>query len=1202
MATRMTSARFVGRSEQLAELEAALREAAEGRPSLALVGGESGVGKSRLADELIRHAREVGARVLSGDCVELGEDELPYAPLLTALRPLVRDGDPALDALAPSLRAALDAILPGLGEDRSTGEATQSRVFEALLTLLDELAQDGPALLLIEDIHWADSSTRSFIGFLARSVCTERLLVVGTYRSDELHRRHPLRPLLAELASDPYMRLIDLPRFSPEELGEQLEGIVGDRPDAELVQRVYSRSEGNALYAEEILAAGLDGRGALPPTLRDALMLRVERLSPPAQELIRWLACQPAADHLLVAAVAGLDPTDLRDALREAVASHIVVTVRDESYGFRHALLREVVYEDLLPGERTEMHAALAGELEQRIEGGERGAHITAQVAHHWAAAGNQPRALAAAARAGLAAERVNAFAEAQSLFERALSLWERVPEPEQLAGIDEFELLRHAAVAADQAGDPARQEALLRRALELVDAEADPGRAALIHERLSQSLWSQHRQDDSLEALREGLALLPDEPSAARAKLLAQFSRRRMVQSRFAEAAESAREALSVARAVGYREAEAIALNALGTALGESGEVDPGVAYLRESLEIAREEGLEMEEGGAWINISDVLNLAGRTDEALEAALQGLETAFTQDWRTTDWLKLSVSEFRFHLGDWDGAEEAIPPASRRHTGGTLLYWQTCRAQLALGRGDLDVAAEAVATLAKATADLTEPQFVGMHGILSGELSRRRGDIDARTRRHRRRARPDRVLLRGRGAGGSARGDGPARGGRRRRGGPRPPRRGGRTAGEDPRRRSARTLAAGGRGGARGRGSAARHLRGRVRAGHRRRWRRPLGLGRRALGRARAPLHRRVLALARGRGAHGRARARGRVARGVGRIDRGAPARQRVAGGGGGVAGRQGAAPARRGRGGSGRRSAAGGGRPLRADRARARRAGPRGGRRHEPRDRRAAAHGREDRQRPRVSDPGEAERALADRGRGGCAPAGPGNNRLMRALVTGATGFVGGRLTAALAERGADVRCLVRDRGRAGDLAAAGHELHEGDVLDADSLRGAGEGVNSAYYLVHSMGRGTGREGFAERESRAASNFARMAKEEGVERVVYLGGLGDERSEHLRSRAATAATLAREGPPLVYFRAAMVIGAGSESYRTVRSLVERLPAMIAPAWLRNRTQPIAIDDVLEYLVQAAERPDVAAGEVQIGGPDVLTYSERAWR
>ena len=209
-----------------------------------------------------------------------------------------------------------------------------------------------------------------------------------------------------------------------------------------------------------------------------------------------------------------------------------------------------------------------------------------------------------------------------------------------------------------------------------------------------------------------------------------------------------------------------------------------------------------------------------------------------------------------------------------------------------------------------------------------------------------------------------------------------------------------------------------------------------------------------------------------------------------------------------------------------------------------------------------------------------------------MRALVTGATGFVGGLLAERLEADGVAVRRLQRRNGSAG-----GQDIHVGDVLDADSLRGAGDGVDVAYYLIHSMGRGAD-DDFAERERRAARNFARMAREEGVGQVVYLGGLAEGGSKHLRSRHETAGILAEEGPPLTYVRAAMVVGAGSESFRTLYHLADRLPVMIAPAWVRNRTQPIGIGEVLDYLRAIPDTPDARGREIQVGGADVLTYGE----
>jgi ATP/maltotriose-dependent transcriptional regulator MalT len=731
MATRVTSTRFIGRAAELEELCAALEAGLGGQPSLALVAGESGVGKSRLASELMGQARERNVRVLSGDCVELGEGELPYAPLVGALRRVAREGDEAFEQLPESQLADLGTILPGLraGSREEGAEAEQVRVFEALLALLDAMSQERGLLLVIEDLHWADSSTRAFVRFLARTVCNERMLVLGTYRSDELHRRHPLRPLLAELARDPLARLLELDRLSREEMAEQLEDIIGDRADPGLVERLYMRSEGNPLFTEELLAVGLDGRGALPPTLRDALMLRVERLSAPAQDVLRWLACQPLGDSLL-GDLTGLPSGELREGLREAVGSQIAVANPDGTYRFRHALLREVVYDDLLPGERADLHGAIARALEQRVEQGGERAHITAEVAHHWLAAGDQPAALAASVRAAAAAERVNAFHEALSLRERALGLWDRVAGPEQLAGMDQVDLLMQAANAADVTGDAARQETLLKRALDLVDEQSEPRRAATVLERLQRALWSLNRQEESVQVCNRALALLPEgDQSHERAALLVELSRARMLQSRFGEAIDEAREALAIARAIGDANVEVRALNVLGTALGNSGEAEEGAAALREALETSRSAGLPREVTAAYINLADVFHVNGRTADALAVAREGLETSLPNT-RAHDWLSLNVVEFSYYLGRWDEAREELPSQARRRFGNQLFVWRMARAVLALGEGSLDAAREDLEGMEPVARESTEPQFVGAYGWMRAELERRSGNLD----------------------------------------------------------------------------------------------------------------------------------------------------------------------------------------------------------------------------------------------------------------------------------------------------------------------------------------------------------------------------------------------------------------------------------------------------------------------------------------
>jgi DNA-binding CsgD family transcriptional regulator len=732
VATRVTSSRFIGRSQELAELEAALADASDGRPSLAFIAGESGVGKTRLLKELERGALAAGARVVSGECVSLGEDELPYAPIVAALRSLTRDGDPVLDELGPATRAGLASLLPELAPasalpvmDRDA--QAQSRVFEALLTLLDQLGRDDPVLLAIEDLHWADASTRGFLSFLARSLRAERVMVVASYRPDELHRRHPLRPLLAELERGPRARRIELVPLTRTELAEQLEDILGAAPDDARVERMYARSEGNPLFTEELLAAGLDGRGELPPTLRDALMVRIEALPQDAQELLRVLSAGRSLDHTLLAEASGLEASALREALREAAAGHVIEVDEEGDYAFRHALLREVVHDDLLPGEHAELHLALARAFEHRMQEQGGNARLAAGIAHHYLSAGDQPAGFAAAVRAGDAAEEVHAHGEAARLYERALQLWSRVPDPETLAGIDHATLLCRAAASHH---DRPRAEALYEAALAEIDETAEPYRAADLLEHLANVRWGLGAAEAALTTLERGLALLPDDDaSAERALLLGLRAKFLMLRGRHRSAVEAARAALTAAEAANEPAARSRALNAMGTSLMALGDVDRGAGKLREALDLAVAHQCLPEMRAAYINLADLLHQRGRSDEGRAVAHEGAERT-TGTGGYSSWVSSVEAEIALDTGDWAFAERHLPDPGPV-TGTTFVNFALRRAELALGKGDAARARALLDDVDVAAVNIDEPQFLGVMGALRAELERRAGDLGA---------------------------------------------------------------------------------------------------------------------------------------------------------------------------------------------------------------------------------------------------------------------------------------------------------------------------------------------------------------------------------------------------------------------------------------------------------------------------------------
>ena len=741
MSASVVSPVFIGRKHEMASLAAPLRQAEGGDPAVVLIGGEAGVGKTRLVGELAALGSAAGFCVLTGQCIELGAEGLPLAPLVDALRALARmtpagelgellgPAGPGLARLLPELGPV--AAAPAAGEGLQAGQ-----LLELVLGLLGRLSAARPVMFVIEDLHWADPSTLDLAAFLARALRAVPVLLVITYRSDELHRRHPLRPLLTGWERVRSVDHIELRRFGRGEVAAQLAAILDSEPSPALAEEVFDRSGGNAYLVEEIAGVVRDGGdpGDLPPSLRDVLLSRVDAVSPPAQRLLRTasVAGRVVPDRLLVE-VAGMGEAELFAALRETVDNHLLlVDHTGHSYAFRHALTRDAVYDDMLPGERGGLHAAYAEALERdRALAGDAAA-VPALLAYHWYAALDLPRALPATIEAATNATASYAPAEALRHLERAVEMWPRVADAGQRTGMDLVEVNRLAAEAAYRSGALARALSLLEAALVGLPPGFDPLRRALLLEQRGQVLRDASRPAESVTALEQALALLPaGHGTRVHAVVLTALARSLMHVGDMHAAEDMARRAVAAARAAGAKDVEAEAATTLG---GASTYLRPGEAGLesfREGLRLALGIDAPMTALTCYVNLSDVLAFLGRHEEAIQAAAEGLDLAGRLGLTRSEgpYLMSNQADPLLRLGRWAEAERVLTEGLAVIPEGAVAgYVEIQRAELAAMRGRLGEAAAALRSARRVLGDTADLQFVQPIHYVGALIALGRGD------------------------------------------------------------------------------------------------------------------------------------------------------------------------------------------------------------------------------------------------------------------------------------------------------------------------------------------------------------------------------------------------------------------------------------------------------------------------------------------
>lgn len=719
---------LVARDREFDRLRAVFDQAAAGTAAALLISGDAGVGKTRMTEELAALARDKDALVLTGRCLDAGETGLPYLPFVEAMAQLP-DPEQAVRAHPALARLLPDAVLPtgepgagvpgtaavlagggvrGAGAGRPEQDIGQLQLFDAVHGMLTDLAADRCVVLVLEDLHWADGSTRWLLAFLVSRLRDQRLLIAGTYRSDDLHRRHPLRQLLAELVRLPATERLELSPFADADARAFVAALADEVLAEDVVREVASRSEGNAFFAEELVAAYSDlgdTTGArLPATLVDVLLARVERLSPAAQQVVRVASVggRHVAHGTLLDVVELAEP-ELEDALREAVQHHVLVPKQKEGaavYAFRHALLREAVYGDLLPGERVRLHAAYA----RRLAGKHDRRGVAAALAHHSMESHQLPQALAASITAGKEAAQAGAPTEALHHYERALKLWEAVPEAERPPGAEEAVLLRKASHLAGGAGEPERAVAFARQAVKLVDKSGDPEAAAMTRRRLASALFVvEGRDEEARQVIEKAWELVADLPaSCEKAWVLAVYASILRGVREPVDARTFAELAVRDARAAGERGVEADALVTLAALDEADGHVEQSRERLREAQRLAQADDASHVELRAWHYLALNHYEHGDLDGAVRVIEDGVARAKSTGltWGTYGFeLRALKVITRYARGDWDESHAAAEPPGRRVSSTVSARLAAVGSQVMVARGRFSETARLAADL-----------------------------------------------------------------------------------------------------------------------------------------------------------------------------------------------------------------------------------------------------------------------------------------------------------------------------------------------------------------------------------------------------------------------------------------------------------------------------------------------------------------------